>query len=347
MVLKSDGSGLYATKDLALARLKFDKFNIDTSIYIVDASQTLHFKQGQSGQTKNQSHQYTASHYVLIMYFCVLFCFVCFLGTVFKTLELMGYKKATNCVHIPYGQVVLPSGKMSSRTGTVIMFSQLCNMLDQDIYTKFLQKYDPDNAVDNNQDENSVPIVDVASASENKKVFTKQHRQDVKWTRSELSHAQHCISVATIKYGMLNHDVSKDIVFVLDEWTARTGNTGVYILYAYARIQNIICNVQVSQDSKVDYTLLTHESERSVLNLMHELWDAIEKSVEFKNPSTLCNFLFDLAKAFNSWYEIPTCSVNHAENANLKATRIEFIRNTSKVIQFGLKLLGIQTLDRM
>jgi len=45
MLLKSDGSGLYATKDLVLARKKFDQFYIDRSIYVVDAAQTLHFKQ--------------------------------------------------------------------------------------------------------------------------------------------------------------------------------------------------------------------------------------------------------------------------------------------------------------
>jgi arginyl-tRNA synthetase len=45
VLLKSNGAGLYATKDLALARRKFDKFNIDKSIYIVDAAQTLHFQQ--------------------------------------------------------------------------------------------------------------------------------------------------------------------------------------------------------------------------------------------------------------------------------------------------------------
>lgn len=55
MVLKSDGSGLYATKDLALAKRKFDEFQIDQSIYIVDAAQTLHFKQVRLG-TQQQQH---------------------------------------------------------------------------------------------------------------------------------------------------------------------------------------------------------------------------------------------------------------------------------------------------
>jgi arginyl-tRNA synthetase len=69
LVLKRDGTGLYATKDLALAQIKFDRYAIDQSIYVVDAAQTLHFKQ------------------------------------VFKILERMGYRQASKCLHIAYGQV--------------------------------------------------------------------------------------------------------------------------------------------------------------------------------------------------------------------------------------------------
>jgi arginyl-tRNA synthetase len=181
MVLKSDGSGLYATKDLALAKKKFDEFHIDKSIYIVDAAQTLHFKQ------------------------------------VFKTLELMGYDKAKNCLHIPYGQVVLPSGKMSSRTGTVIMFSQLSSLLKEDIYTKFLAKYDPSRPEE--------PVVAAAAPAAGPDCSdSKKAKVTEKWSAEELATAQQRIAVATIKYGMLNHDVAKDIVFVLDEWTAKSGS---------------------------------------------------------------------------------------------------------------------------
>jgi arginyl-tRNA synthetase len=67
MLLKSNGSGLYATKDLSLARRKFEQFSVDRSVYVVDAAQTLHFQQ------------------------------------VFKTLELMGYERAKKCFHLAYG----------------------------------------------------------------------------------------------------------------------------------------------------------------------------------------------------------------------------------------------------
>lgn len=89
LVLKADGTTLYATKDLALARIKFEQFQIDESIYVVGAEQTLHFQQ------------------------------------VFKTLELLGYPQAKQCHHLSYGLVMLPEGKMSSRAGNVIPFSRL------------------------------------------------------------------------------------------------------------------------------------------------------------------------------------------------------------------------------
>jgi len=318
MVLKSDGAGLYATKDLALAKRKFDDFGIDQSIYVVDAAQTLHFKQ------------------------------------VFKTLELMGYERAKHCVHIPYGQVVLPSGKMSSRTGTVIMFSQLKELLAKDIYTNFLAKYDEqavaavvaNAAAEAAQHEATTPAAAAANAASHVKVQKNQ----VAWSADELARAQQAISVATIRYGMLNHDVAKDIVFVLEEWTARSGNTGVYMLYAYSRIQSIVREVKLAQGEqagKVDFSLLTHESERTLLLQMHDLWDVLEKTVELRNPSTLCNYLFDLSKSFSSWYEVPSCSVNNAASEDLKVTRVEFIKAIAAVIKLGLNLLGIQTLERM
>ena len=89
MVLKSDGTTLYSTRDLALARRKFEEFKIERSIYVVANEQELHFKQ------------------------------------VFKILERMGFPQVKNCHHLSYGLVMIPSGKMSSRLGNVIYFSAL------------------------------------------------------------------------------------------------------------------------------------------------------------------------------------------------------------------------------
>lgn len=101
---KRDGNTLYATKDLALARRKFDDFGIGRSIYVVADEQNHHFKQ------------------------------------VFKVLELMGFKQAAQCFHLSYGLVVLPEGKMSSRDGTAVSFLQLRDLMLKHL-SGILEKY--------------------------------------------------------------------------------------------------------------------------------------------------------------------------------------------------------------
>jgi len=89
LLLKSDGTALYSTKDLALAVEKFNKYKIDKSLYVVGAEQKLHFEQ------------------------------------LFKTLEILGFKQAKQCKHISYGLVNLEGGKISSREGELIYAEEL------------------------------------------------------------------------------------------------------------------------------------------------------------------------------------------------------------------------------
>lgn len=88
-ILRSDGTTLYSTKDLALAQVKFEQYHIERSIYVVDSEQSLHFQQ------------------------------------VFKTLELMGFPQAAQCYHLAYERLALPEGRISSRSGTVIAFEDV------------------------------------------------------------------------------------------------------------------------------------------------------------------------------------------------------------------------------
>lgn len=89
VILRSDGTTLYLTKDLALARVKFEKFGVDRSIYVVDVRQSLHLQQ------------------------------------TFKILELWGYQKAAQCYHLGYGFVSLPEGAMSARRGRLVLFKDV------------------------------------------------------------------------------------------------------------------------------------------------------------------------------------------------------------------------------
>jgi arginyl-tRNA synthetase len=152
------------------------------------------------------------------------------------------------------------------------------------------------------------------------------------------------ISVATIKYGMLNHDTAKDIVFELKQWAETTGMTGPYCLYAYARIQSIVRDVPCPAEAKVDYALLTSAEERAVLGMLHKLWRVIEQCYAQYSPSTLCEYVFDLSKTFSSFYQ--STSVKGSA-PDLKATRLEFIKAVGAAIKLCLSLLGIETIEKM
>jgi len=91
VILRSDGTSLYSTKDLALAKQKFEQYRVDRSIYVVDFRQDLHFQQ------------------------------------IFKILELWGFPQAAKCYHLSYGFVTLPEGAMSARRGRVVLFKDVAD----------------------------------------------------------------------------------------------------------------------------------------------------------------------------------------------------------------------------
>jgi arginyl-tRNA synthetase len=81
VVLRSDGTSLYATKDLELARRKFDQWHVDRALYVVDTAQSLYLQQ------------------------------------IFRVLELWGFPQAEKCYHLAYERVTTPEGAISSRKG--------------------------------------------------------------------------------------------------------------------------------------------------------------------------------------------------------------------------------------
>ncbi|MCB0332630.1 MAG: arginine--tRNA ligase [Bdellovibrionales bacterium] len=277
LLIKRNGTALYATRDLALAKIKFQDFGIDRSLYVVDAAQTLHFQQ------------------------------------VFACLERMGFEQAKKCYHLSYAQVVRPDGKMSSRKGNVILFSQLTKRLLDKITTEFLDKYRGE------------------------------------WSDDEIKETAYRLSLATIRYGMMNQDNNSQIVFDLDEWTSRTGNTGPYLMYAYARTRSIL-RERGFHDPKehtqlFDWSLLDHETETNLLLQLNTYHDTLKRAYETYSPSMICTYIYDLSKKTNKMYQ--ECSVLRAESKELSYTRAALIDAVGRVLQHGLSLLGIKTVERM
>jgi arginyl-tRNA synthetase len=273
MLLKSDGTGLYSTKDLALAKRKFDQFGIDRSVYVVDASQSLHFDQ------------------------------------VFATLEKLGYEQAKKCHHLAYGMVVLPDGKMSSRKGNVVPFTELEDQLVAYIRKQYLE--------DQRAELGDAVIEETARR----------------------------VAIATIKYGMLNQDNNKNIVFALEEWTAPKGNTGPYLLYAYARTRSILRELKGYDLAAADWASLATDAESDLLAAMSRFPQVALDAARQYQPQLLCIYLYDLSRELSRFYE--NCPVLKAGSPELRAARGALVDAAGRVIGRGLELLGIKTVDRM
>ncbi len=276
LVLKSDGTGLYSTKDLALAELKFREFQIQKSIYVVDNRQSLHFQQ------------------------------------VFRSLEKMGYEQAQKSYHLPYGMVVLPDGAMSSRTGEVVLFRTMKESIEKSIYNNFLKQYEGD------------------------------------WSKQEIQKAAHYISLATVRYSMLNQDNNKNITFDLEEWTSQTGNTGPYLMYAYTRTRSILREVEKRQKldyTNCDWTLLSDPHEIQLLNKMKDFPEIVKKAASRFQVQQICIYAYELSKNFSRMYD--HCSVLKAESPELQLSRAALVDSCGQVIGKCLELLGIPSLERM
>lgn len=196
---------------------------------------------------------------------------------------------------------------MSSRKGNVILFSQLKDRLNEKIRSEFLEKYVGE------------------------------------WSQDEIEETCYRISLATIRYGMLKQDNNSQIVFDLDEWTARTGNTGPYMMYAYARIRSILRELGAVDFSNVSYGVLAHPSEIELLLHINSYPETVLRAAEQLAPSLVCTYVFELAKKFNRMYQ--ECSVLKAESEELKIARAALIESVARCSLTDLSFLASRPLS--
>lgn len=275
LLIKSDGNGLYATKDLELARHKMDNFKITKNIYVVDNRQSLHFKQ------------------------------------VFKTLEKMGFKNlAESSYHLAYEMVELPDGAMSSRKGNIIPIQTLTDEMESTIKNQYLHKY-----------------INV-------------------WSDTEIQECAHRIANAAIKYGMLKIDPVKKIVFDLAEWLKIDGNSGPYLLYSYARAGAIL--QKANFDPKSQFSSSWSFTQKAETDLLMKIWtfnEAVYEAASKNSPNILGNYLYELCQELNTFYA--QCSIMNASTIESKLTRLTLVNNFRQVLQSGLNILNIKTVERM
>lgn len=219
----------------------------------------------------------------------------------FKTLELIGFEH-DKLKHISYALVDLIDGKMSSRAGNVVLY--------EDFRDELLSKAQEMVA------ERDLP-------QEEKKEIARQ------------------VAFGAMKFGMLLQDSEKGILFDKQQALSFEGETGPYLQYMTARMSSLL---QKSVDFALpesDFSLLTLESEKSLLLHLSTFPEVVRRAALEYKPSGVARFALTLAKEFSKYYH--QAKILDEENLPLSSARVALVRSIQTVLKNALDLVGIET----
>jgi arginyl-tRNA synthetase len=222
--------------------------------------------------------------------------------------QKLGVASADAIHHLSYGMVELPSGKMKSREGTVV---------------------DADDLVE-----------EMINTS---KRHTEELGKVKDFTADELVQLYKTIGLGAMKFYLLRVDPKKKMIFNPEESIDFHGFTGPFVQYTYARTRNIIRKNELNETVTASTTLL--KSEKEILVLAEQFPDVILEAAKELDPSKIANFVFNLAKCFNSF--LAEHSIANAESEEKKKLRLQLAMMTTNILKNGMQLLGADVPERM
>lgn len=230
IIEKSNGSSTYATRDLAAILYRARTYNYDKALYLTSYEQVLHFKQ------------------------------------VFEVAKLLGIddKYIKGLQHIPFGMVLLPTGKMSTREGNVVKLEELLTEAIERA-EKIIEEKNPN--------------------LEDKKEIAKK------------------VGIGAVIFNDLSNSRVKDEIFEWDQILNFQGETGPYIQYTYVRTKSVLEKVGYLPKAKeIKKEKLFDEYSQNIIKLIYSFEDILIQVTQKEEPSILSRYLIDVAKAFSSFY---------------------------------------------
>lgn len=226
-------------------------------------------------------------------------------------LQKLGRPWADNIYHLSYGMVELPEGKMKSREGTVV---------------------DADDLMDGM----------VATA----RTMTEELGKIEDFDSDEALELYRMVGLGALKYFILKVDPKKNMLFNPSESIDFNGNTGPFIQYTYARIKSVLRKAEQDVNSNnIQIVSDLHPKESDLILSLYEFPATVKQAAADYSPSIMANYLFELAREFNTFYH--ELSILKEENPAKRLLRLNISRLTASVIKNGMALLGIEVPERM
>ncbi|MBU1370442.1 MAG: arginine--tRNA ligase [Bacteroidetes bacterium] len=230
-----------------------------------------------------------------------------------KVLAKLGKPWAESIEHLSYGMVELPEGKMKSREGKVV---------------------DADDLMD--------------------EVIATARRMTVELGKLENMESEEAnnlfriIGLGALKYFMLKVDPKKTMLFNPAESVDFTGNTGPFIQYTHARIKSVLrkaADNNILLDTEIALPKALLNKEKSLLVLLYTFPAMVEQAAENRSPALIANYMYDLAKEFNQFYQ--ECPIIRETDEAQRLFRLQLSAFAAKTIHKAAALLGIEMPERM
>jgi len=230
----------------------------------------------------------------------------------FKVLKLICQKlelpSAKGIYHLSYGLVELPSGRMKTREGTVV---------------------DADDIIDE--------MTGIAAK------HTEELGKVEDFSKDERIELYDIIGLGALKFFLIRVDPKKRMVFNPDESIDFQGFTGPFIQYTHARIKSILRKEAIGEYPGKSAALLPLE--KQLLIVLEKYGLLVRQACAEMNPSLVVNYVYSVAKIFNSFYS--EHSVSRAESEEKKQLRLRICVMTANIIRSSMGLLGIKVPERM
>jgi arginyl-tRNA synthetase len=152
------------------------------------------------------------------------------------------------------------------------------------------------------------------------------------------------VGLGALKYADLSKNRSSNYIFDWDQMLSFEGNTAPYLQYAYTRIRSLLRRGDVDPAQLQGQPELSEAAEVQLALRLARLEEVLQQAAADAMPSHLCTYLYDLASAYMSFYE--QCPVLNAAPA-VRDSRLLLCTRTMQTLQLGLKVLGIETVERM
>lgn len=159
----------------------------------------------------------------------------------------------------------------------------------------------------------------------------------------EKSAVAQAVGVGAIKFAELSQNRLSDYIFDWDKMLALTGDTAPYLQNSYVRVRSIFRKIEGHFESP-DLLTLTEEAEIHLARLLVRYGEVVPSTLDDCRPNLLAAYLYDLARAFHSFYE--ACPVLRSEGKT-RQTRLALCELTARVLKHGMGLLGIVMPERM